>query len=323
MKKAISLEKLKRLILEDLESNDESFRPTVDWMSKKYAEINRRIFNWALGRCSFELFTSGRGASGKVLGTFSIKAENLRYSRRTGQLFIHEWGGDVTIDHDNFDIVCHPTIRLNGNYHGKESAFLNVLVHEMIHYATYMNGFMPKQAHGPEFRKLCRQVAVKSEGEFEIGRVASAEDSANLNLDAEVQAKNQRRADNRLKGAVAVMVFRKNGDLELTIANNPSLIRIIANTRSKDPEVDEVVTSHNHDLLSFLVSQGFNKIFRRWKIWRIPDTNPIQKEIVKLMNADEDAQRHVRPFDYVNEDDNEFGTIPSDMNLSLKSPLES
>ena len=47
---------------------DKTFRPTVEWMAAKYAEMNEQLFGGQLGQCDFDVFTTGRGSEGGTLG---------------------------------------------------------------------------------------------------------------------------------------------------------------------------------------------------------------------------------------------------------------
>lgn len=46
---------------------DVKFKPTIEWMTQKYDELNQELFEGELGHCDFELFTSGKGSGGRTL----------------------------------------------------------------------------------------------------------------------------------------------------------------------------------------------------------------------------------------------------------------
>lgn len=43
--------------------NGHKIHVTVEWMAKKYEEMNQQLFGGALGACRFKVFTTGRGLS--------------------------------------------------------------------------------------------------------------------------------------------------------------------------------------------------------------------------------------------------------------------
>ena len=160
---------------------DKSFVPNIQWMSEKYDEMNEKLFGGSLGRCSFGVFTTGKGSQGNVLGWFKITRKGVKIDRYTRRMYaLEDWFDKVYIDKNNFVEKCWPKIELNGNYSGTENGFLATLVHEMCHYYTYMNGFAPKQGHGPEFREIGMAVSNRSNGMFTIQRLASAEQMNDL-----------------------------------------------------------------------------------------------------------------------------------------------
>ena len=134
--------------------NNIKFKPTTEWMSQKYNEMNSQLFDNRLGECNFRIFTTGKGSQGRVLGRFGLDGLNykdIRISKYTGKMYIpgNWYHSEININKNNFIEVCEPYIELNGNYSATEEGWLNTLIHEMCHYYTYMNGICPKQSHGP------------------------------------------------------------------------------------------------------------------------------------------------------------------------------
>ena len=52
--------------------NGQKIHVTVEWMAKKYEEMNQQLFGGALGACRFKVFTTGKGSQGGTLGWFKI-----------------------------------------------------------------------------------------------------------------------------------------------------------------------------------------------------------------------------------------------------------
>ena len=250
---------------------EKNFVPNVQWMSEKYDEMNAMLFNGVLGSCDFNVFTTGTGSQGGVLGWFKMNGHKLRvdisssekeYERR---MYIDNYWDREYIYHDNFVQFCKPMIELNGNYYGTEHGFLSTLVHEMCHYYTYMNGICPKQAHGKEFRKIAMKVSSMSNGMFTVQRIATAEQMSELELNDEMKAKREKRLANKKAVVSAVLVFKKDGNVELTMTSNQSVIDIIKKYYEKREET--VVVNNNSDVIDFLFSKGYKKNMRTWRYW--------------------------------------------------------
>ena len=45
--------------------NGQKIHVTVEWMAKKYEEMNQQLFGGALGTCRFKFFTTGKGSQAK------------------------------------------------------------------------------------------------------------------------------------------------------------------------------------------------------------------------------------------------------------------
>lgn len=252
--------------------NNIKFKPTTEWMTQKYNEMNLRLFDNRLGECNFRIFTSGKGSQGSRLGCFGLDNRNIRINIHTRRMFIPgTWGhDDIIINKLNFEI-CKPYIALNGNYSATEEAWLNTLIHEMCHYYTYMNGRAPKQGHGPEFRSIASYVAANSNGTITIKRLASAEKMKNFELDDEFKEKKQRRLDNKISKLQAIFVFTTNG-IELSLSSNKKVIDeiIVYNTSTKrSVKCEKILTSSDPNVINTLVNMGYNKNLRTYRYWII------------------------------------------------------
>ena len=245
---------------------DKTFKPNTQWMREKYAEMNKLLFNGELGECNFEIFTTGRGSQGSVLGWFKIKNRNIRVDRYSRRMYVLGYN-KIVINKNNFAELCNPTIELNGNYSGTENGFLATLVHEMCHYYTYMYGYCPNQCHGREFREIASIVSNKSKGMFTIQRVASAEQMTQLELNDEIKAKIEKRLTNRKSVVSAIIVFTKDGKVKLTITSYSSLIDKISSEEQR--RGGNVVVSNNSEVIEYLFSKGYRRNFRTWRYWSI------------------------------------------------------
>jgi len=224
---------IRRFLYESLDKdaykNNKMFVPTVEWMSEKYDEMNKKLFDGKLGSCRFGIFTTGSGSQGSTLGRY--KSKPFYYKRNNGKMFVYDDNGqEVYINRDNFAKLLDPQILINGNYRSNEYSRLCTLVHEMCHYYTYMDGWKPKQSHGRDFREISSIVSLRSGGVFTIERVAGAEESDGYELDNAIQTRNEKRNETRLKNLKAkmnaVFIF-KNGRIDLVTTTNQDLVNAI------------------------------------------------------------------------------------------------
>lgn len=267
---------------------NKTFKPTIEWMAKKYAEMNDKLFGGELGKCNFGIFTTGKGSGGRTLGWFKMKGKGLKANRYTRKMYVETFYGEKeNINRNNFYNYCTPTIELNGNYSGTEHAFLGTLVHEMCHYYTYMYGYCPKRCHGPEFKWIGARVSARSNGEFTIQRLASAEEMAEYELNDEMKARNEKRLAKKKASVSAIVVFRENGEMRLSITSNQNLIRTIQS--SEKEWGNDVTVSDDANVIDFLFNKGFKKNFRTWRYWSI-ENKPWIEEFKSILNGDYENQ---------------------------------
>lgn len=246
------------------------FKPTTEWMTKKYNEMNSLLFDNKLGECNFRIFTSGKGSQGRRLGCFGLDSGNIRVNIHTRRMFIPgTWGHDIVINRLNFEI-CRPYIALNGNYSATEDAWLNTLIHEMCHYYTYMNGIAPKQGHGPEFRSIASYVAANSNGTITIERLASAEKMKNFELDDFYKEKRERRKTNKINRLQCIIIETESGEHELTLTSSDDLVRKIieVNTNGyRSNKCKKILWASDPDLIKTLYNLGYKSSMRTYRYW--------------------------------------------------------
>ena len=249
----------------EISNSDEKFTPTVDWIAEKYFELNEWLFNGKLGNCLFEVYTSGKGME-RSLGHFRFTGTNVKYDKRTRQMYYAGYGYKENIDADNFVYYTKPMIGLNGNYKRTEHMWLNTLVHEMCHYYTYMNGRVPVQAHGTEFRRIGQIVGVRSNGVFDIKRLCDAENVGDL--DGEIAAKRQARDDKKKNNMTALLVFRTNGDIQLITTTSQEVIRQVIDDNNK-LICKRVVSTNDIGYIEYLWSLGYKHNMRTYRYWPV------------------------------------------------------
>ena len=249
------------------ESN--SFIPTTQWMANKYQELNQTLFDGALGACRFEIFTTGKGSEGNVLGWFCIGNRNIKYRKSTRQMFVEDpwWGDKEYINKNNFVALCEPTIKLNGNYKWSEKAAASTLLHEMCHYYTYKDGYVRKQSHGVEFKSIAARVSAKSNGLFTVQRIASAEQMDEMTLNPEMQAKRDKRIENKKSRVIPTFFYMTNGEVRFVNAANTNIIDEILNHENKHGKLLKVVTCTEPEFINLLFTNGYRSTMRTYKYW--------------------------------------------------------
>ena len=250
----------------------DNFKPDISWMSEKYDEMNKWLFGGKLGACEFGIFTTGNGSGGNTLGCFKITGYKIKIFSPTHHMFRQGWNPDTGVrdeyvNRNNFVDLCRPRIEINGNYIGNEEIFLGILVHEMCHYYTYMEGFAPSSSHGYEFKEIASIVSYRSGGRFTVKRLASAEEMAGLELTGKMKERVERRNENKKNSLTAIFRFRNNGTVELTTTSDKDLIRRLCNSFSSS--TPRVVSSNDYDLLTLLFDAGYKRNFRTWKYWNV------------------------------------------------------
>lgn len=313
---------------------DKSFVPTVEWMYRRYDEMNQKLFNGSLGACKLKIFTTGKGSQGNTLGSFRMDARNLKYDSQNRMYKLTSFG-NVYIDRSNFVELCNPTILINGNYHGVEIVFLNTLVHEMCHYYNYMEGIVPNSGHGREFYDIGEKVAIRSNGLFNIQRLASAEEMSQIELKDEIKAKNLKRELNKKSKMFAIFVYRKSGAIELTTTSNMKLIEHIK-TKRNSPFVEKIVETNDPNFIDFLFMLGYSIDMRSYKVWQVAGEEWIGKVdalVNKKVYVKDSDMKESKSFkscdDIINEvierfvcEKEESYDITPDMDLGAYSPVE-
>lgn len=312
---------------------DINMRPTTEWMQAKYDEMNHLLFNGRLGDCILRPFTSGKGANGRTLGWFKITNMNVKYEGSSRRMFVRNPNNileRIYVNRGNFVDTCKPCIELNANYTWSENAMVTTLVHEMCHYYTYMNGLVPLQGHGREFREIGQLVSARSNGMFTIQRLASAEQKSEMTLDADIKAKNDARLANKKSKISAIIVKRRDNTYNLTTTSSDAVINTIL-SYAKPRGYKFVLKSNDSNFIDLLFSKGYNKNMRTYRFWDITnkdfvdDLGNYETEVLYgSMNEKVDIIVNNILSKLLKEEDleNDVMDIDPTMNLGLASPIE-
>lgn len=316
----------------NISNSDEKFIPTIDWIRDKYNELNTWLFDGKLGDCDFELFTKGKGSMGRTLGLFKFQRTGLK-ARRSDRRMVYYINSEVfVVTEDSFAKVTKPMIALNGNYKRTELSWLSTLVHEMCHYYTYRRGFCPVQAHGPEFRSIAAVVNSNSNGIFNVQRFGDSEDSE---LDTEIEAKNKKREDNKKSKLTSILVFKKNGTIQLVTTASQALIDQIE-SQNTNTNCIKILKSTSPEFIDYLWSKGYKKNMKTYRFWPVGQNvvdemlkYPHTKidilginEVFKLTANDIKLMVEMTIEKLMGQNNDEFIDINPNMNLSNETPLE-
>lgn len=263
-----SVHRMPRTLNED---GEVKFKPTSEWMRQKYDEMNQLLFNGKLGDCTLQPFTSGKGANGRTLGRFRIMGAGIKADRRDRKMYTEDILGirRTYVGRDNFVLICEPCIELNAHYSATEEAWLNTLVHEMCHYYTYMDGWVPRQGHGVEFRNIGYAVSERSNGRFTIQRLASAEQMTNMELDSDIQAKNAAKAERKDNNTMIIIVVKTNGDVRLILTTLQKVLDEVEAVHSNRGDAKYIGYVKDTELLNMMRSVGYKSLSRTYRFWTI------------------------------------------------------
>lgn len=281
-----------KLIIE--ESDGIKFKPTVQWISENYAKANKELFDGELGDCIFKAEpiksnTNWLGSFGMhpALNAYNGVSLKLYADRGTRRMYVQDsWGYKDYINRENFYDLCKPTITLSTYYSGTQESLYETLVHEMCHYYTYMNGYAPKQAHGPEFRQIGSYAAYKSKGKLTVQRIASAEQMEGYDVDDEIKQRRERREVTKKVNAHYYLIVWKNGRVGIINPTDSCLRDVIGYEQRSDSKVKEILDITDQAITNELYEKyGFTNKMRAYRFWAEKAGITQNSEIVKrIMN---------------------------------------
>lgn len=298
--------------------NNVKFKATPQWMAENYAKANEELFNGSLGECRFLVENIGT----RHLGLFCMEpyGHKIYANRSTRRLYaLAEFKYDEPInrtyvDRRNFVEICNPTIKMNSQISGTQDALYHTLVHEMCHYYTYMHGYAPKQAHGPEFRQIGEIVSYRSGGEITVERLANAEVMSNYQWDEDVLKKKEARKEKRKLTANYILIFGKKGGVGLINTHNENLIREIVSLESKDG--NEVVQITDPEITEEFYNRGYRKQMRSYRYWPLKQNDETITKLLIKNNAMQKLNENT-----MNNNSGDVEITPN-MNLGVQSPIE-
>ena len=257
-----------KLIIE--ESDGIKFKPTVQWMSENYAKANKELFGGQLGECVFKV--EPIKSNTKWLGSFGISSgiygKKLYAKRSSRRLFLEDsFGRDEYVTANSFFEMCRPTITLSTYYSGTQESLYATLVHEMCHYYTYMNGYAPRQAHGPEFRNIGSVVAYRSNGTLTVQRIASAEQMSGYDVDDELKQKMEKRKNNKITNMCYLVVKLKDGNTRLVSTTSQATIDKVFYVENSRGSNIYVILDDN--IKNELFDKGYNVSMRKYSYYPV------------------------------------------------------
>ena len=251
------------------EATEGKIKPTPEWMKQQYDIMNKKLFNGQLGDCILRPFTTGKGSNGNTLGWFKITGDNIKVNRNTRRIFQKGYYSNINIDSGNFVHLCKPCIELNANYSAPPESWINTLVHEMCHYYTYMNGYAPVQAHGHEFKSIGSIVSQRSGGVITIQRLATAEEMSTMELDADIQAKNDARAQRKDNNTIVAIIVMKDRTIRMVRTTLPKVLDEIKRVHEERNDFYYCGYTSNLQLAQYLTKNGYTSSCRTYRYWNI------------------------------------------------------
>ena len=296
-------------MFEDYSFKTEGFNVTNSWMDSWFDRLNQELFSGVLQKCDLSVFSSGKG-SGNALGWFSINNKNIRIERGSRRMYdtSHFFGLSerIYVDSENFVQMCQPSIQVSGNYTGNEFVFLNTLIHEMCHYYTYYNGYAPKQPHGVEFRRVAAMIARKTNNLISIQRLSTADEMSQIAFTDEFKKSKKAEFEHRRKRILGVLVFRINGNIDLTLTSNEALINSIVKVRMSARDTIKIYEIDDPNFVYEMFIKGFRKNMRSYRWWIMKKDNR-ETWFVPLFEKSKKRQVYLNP-EYKDEGDFENDT---------------
>ena len=259
------------------EENGDKIELDQKYLEDLYDLLNREYFDGKLGKCEIGTFS---GKNVRTLGYFKM-ADGTKSSGLNGRLFRYASDGSKQFGtSENFVELFKPQIKLNANYRWTEEQMEATMLHEMCHYWTFKSGWAPTQAHGTEFRNVAGYVSGKSDGKFDIKRLAGAEELSNLELRPELKASMDRKQERKSNNTYVVLIEFNNGRTMLSRTSTPDLILTdlllrlkglkYAYFRSSFGTPAKMEVFRNGELASMLASKGYSTNFRgKLKFWSL------------------------------------------------------
>lgn len=264
-----------KYLKESIETETEKFLPSVDWLKENYNLLNSTLFNGWLGDCDFEV----KKLPPKTLGMFSLQNNYVKANSRTRRMFIRRDSEDIFINPKNFAEICQPLIQINALFVGSKKSWLSTLLHEMCHYYVEMQGYYPKQGHGPEFQKIATYVSNKSNNLFPIQRIASAEQMSEFQLDSTVQKNRQQRRINKKNKTNFIFIELYSGEIKLVTTSQWNIIDLWIMTAMNQNNIKRIIICTDPEICSELFVAGYRKDFRTLRYY------PVKPDLFKRVLA--------------------------------------
>lgn len=297
---------------------------TTDWLRENYEKMNAELFDGKLGNCDFDIFTTGRGSEGRILGWFCMMANGLfisKYNRRIYKKNPYEFDGKTYVTKENFYELTRPMIKLNGNYRWTEKAALSTLVHEMCHYYCNQDGWRPTQAHGYEFRSIASRVSMKSGKIFTVERIAKAEQMGEMELNSDMQAKKNKRIENKIKKVIPLLLWMDDGQVRLINCSSERLLDSIISTSGK--HIRKAMRG-DAEFAKFLFNNRYGKAMTTYRFWDVTgkswldELNKFNMQEIQILSTRRTLNEDIEKVldEILNEEDEEIPIRPG-INLGI------
>ena len=152
-----------RQIEEAKENEENNLTVTQEWMKEKFDEFNRTLFNNELPPCELIATDDKKIININTHGLFTFLgdwyyAKTRRHPSRGYRMYMRFWSDQGTLGSKIVEDISEvkPVIYMNTKIRHSELRMESTLIHEMIHLYTYKDCYVPVQAHGKEFKLMCK-----------------------------------------------------------------------------------------------------------------------------------------------------------------------
>ena len=131
----------------------------------------------------------------------------------------------------------------------------------------------PETGHGYEFKEITRLVGIRSNGFFDIHRLADEDDMSGFVMKEKYVKMVEKRKSNKKKGLTAVLSYYNDGEILLTTTSSQSLIEKLCANVNMDyygrKKLVKVVVCNDSRLISVLFDNNYTVDFRTCKGWPV------------------------------------------------------
>ena len=242
-----------------------------EWMEKMFKEFNETLFNNVLPHCDLYAKKLKKSLLGLFYFQEKIVCRTTLIRSPFGKYRMYHKDTKEPITIENISIV-RPAISMNINGIFKdETAMESTLIHEMIHFYTYMRGYAPSQAHGKEFKAMC--ASLKGLGKKKYGKefdLSIYADCENFEMSDEQKQKEENKYAKQGLNLIIVEAPDTKFKVRLIVTSNKfveKIIKEIKELHSYYKNIDNIRISiiehlEQYSTIDYLATLRMSRIYR-------------------------------------------------------------